>query len=146
LGKLTLRLPTEAEWEKAARGEYGNEWPWGNEFDKNRCNSSEGRQRNTTPVNSYSPQGDSPYGCADMAGNVWEWTHTLWQGYPYQAGDGRENEKASGARVLRGGSFGFLHRGVRCAFRDLNYYNPDNRDYDLGFRLCVSPISLKSGL
>jgi formylglycine-generating enzyme required for sulfatase activity len=62
---------SEAQWEKAARGEYGNEWPWGNEFDKNRCNSIEGGKGGTTPVDVY-PSGTSPFGSMDMVGNVWE--------------------------------------------------------------------------
>ena len=109
-----FRLPTEAEWEKAGRGEYGQEWPWGNEFDPKKCNSSEGGANGTTPVGAYSPQGDSPYGAADMVGNVWEWTHTLYRNYPYQAKDGRKSKQGTNARVLRGGSFTTIE-GTRAA-------------------------------
>jgi formylglycine-generating enzyme required for sulfatase activity len=138
LGDLLLRLPTEAEWEKTARGAYGNEWPWGNEFDKIKCNSVEGGKGGTTPVGAYSSLGgDSPYGCADMVGNVWEWTHSLYGKYPYEAKDGRENEESRDSRVLRGGSFDLSRSRARCAFRyDLN---PDYRLNLIGFRLCVAP-------
>ncbi|HPP62310.1 MAG TPA: SUMF1/EgtB/PvdO family nonheme iron enzyme [Anaerolineales bacterium] len=134
---FVFRLPTEAEWEKAARGEFGFEWPWGNEFDENKCNSREGGKGGTTPVGAYSPAGDSPYGAADMAGNVWEWTQSLFKGYPYQAGDGREDLKASGRRVLRGGSFAGNHGGARCAYRlDNPILNLGGRG---GFRVVASP-------
>jgi formylglycine-generating enzyme required for sulfatase activity len=112
------------------------EYPWGNTFDKNKCNTSEGGKGGTTSVGFYSSQGDSPYGCADMSGNVWEWTHSLFKPYPYQVNDGRENEKASGARALRGGSFIFSERLARCASRG----NHVNLDHFRGFRVVASPV------
>ena len=124
-----FRLPSDQEWEKAARGADGREYPWGNEppTKKNeRCNFAECGSGDTTPVDRY-PKGASPYGVLDMAGNAWEWTGSLY-------------DQSRRERVMRGVSYGYIDRYVRCAYRVS--YDPDLRYYIFGFRLvCVSPPS-----
>lgn len=135
------QLPTEAQWEKAARWDQVNGrariYPWGNTFDASRANTqaSPGK-RDTTPVGTY-PNGASPCGAQDMAGNVWEWTRSLYRPYPYVASDGREDVAVLGSRrVLRGGNMGNLPRYARAAFRYHDYsLAPDLATLGIGFRL-----------
>ena len=145
-------LPSEVEWEKGARGSDGHIWPWGDQWDAGRCNSIESGPDDSTPVGAY-PTGASPYGLLDMAGNVWEWTRSLWGEdfdnpsfkYPYDLADGREDSGASGGvrRVLRGGAFTRSRGYVRCAYRGRSYPHPRHKNY--GLRVMLASSSLDSG-
>ncbi|MAT99172.1 MAG: DNA-binding protein [Anaerolineaceae bacterium] len=118
-----LQLPAEQQWEKAARGQDGREYPWGNEW-KPYCNTDEARIDGTTPVGYYSPFGDSPYGCVDMSGNVWEWTNS-WR------------DEKNQCRALCGGAYDSSPRFARV-FEHYYKHSPDGAEHGLGFRMIAS--------
>lgn len=133
------RLPTEAEWEKACRGTEGGIYPWGDAAPAEGLANFFPNTGGTMAVGSYSPQGDSPYGAADMAGNVWEWTSSRPDPYPYDAGDGREEPGREGKRVLRGGAWYLSDDFVRCASRFS--FGENYGYYDFSFRVVLPTAS-----
>ncbi len=140
----TVMLPSEAEWERAARFTDGRDYPWG-AWQEDHANTTEASIGDTCAVGTF-PLGNSVEGCVDLAGNVWEWTRSLWGKewdkptyvYPYGPDDPkREDRKADDSvrRVLRGGSFSNHLGNARCAYRNRN--RPVDRYDFIGFRVCL---------
>ena len=127
-----LNLPSEAQWEKAARGTDGRIYPWGDEPRRDRANY---QGRSPTAVGNFECP-ECPYGLLDMGGNVWEWTRSPYQPYPYDPADDSEDLEAEALWVMRGGSFGDPDRFVRAANR--GGADPGARRPFIGLRVVIS--------
>jgi len=122
-----VRLPTQEEWEKAARGEHGRIFPWGDEFEGDRCNANNNIGK-LCSVGLF-PNGASPYGVMDMCGNIWEWTSSIWQADPGTRKDvGKFHE-------IRGGAFSSKPAAARCAYHG---HEATSQASNQGFRIVAS--------
>lgn len=130
LKSIRITLPTEQQWQHAAQGDDNREYPWGNEFDRSRCNTPDSRNRKPTPVRQYEGW-PSPYGVVDMSGNIWEWCITAW---------GTDSDDITGdvGRAVRGGSWDDLRNFARVTNR--NWFSPYDQHDCQGFRLVMIAV------